>query len=110
MLCAEDNMPGTYAHITLAHFAKSHARASGLSNESEAALHFGLGELELGAVSPDYPYLSSRSTAKKWADLMHYTRTSDLLRRGVEVVSSQRGSKRRRALAWALWHGFPFGR
>jgi len=37
----------------------------------------------LGSVSPDYPYLAlGDGGAKRWADIMHYTRTGEVIHAG----------------------------
>jgi hypothetical protein len=57
---------------------------------------------ELGAVSPDYPYLVMNSAANAWADRMHYVRTGDMVKTGVELVKGLRGVERDVAFAWLL--------
>ena len=97
-------MPGAYAHITLVNLAKETRRldeVSGFPPEAIAALNRHFKYCELGAVSPDYPYLAiTDGNAKKWADLMHYSRTGDLVKSGVPLVQNLPAEERERAFAW----------
>lgn len=62
-------------------------------------LHF----CELGAVSPDYPYLAVGDKASaKWADTMHWIRVGDVLKRGVAAVKELSGEDRKKGFAWLL--------
>jgi hypothetical protein len=92
-----EEMPGAYAHITIVNHAKERS-AGKLSGEAAYAIGISLKYIELGAVSPDYPYLALKEG--HWADNMHYTNTSTLLRRGVEIVKKLEGYERDRAVAW----------
>jgi hypothetical protein len=56
---------------------------------------------ELGAVSPDYPYLAiGDSKAAKWADSMHYTNTGAMIQAGVDILKGIDGEPKRKGLAW----------
>jgi hypothetical protein len=58
---------------------------------------------ELGAVSPDYPYLAiGNSGAARWADAMHYARVGDMIRAGVDCLKALEGEDQRKGLAWLL--------
>jgi hypothetical protein len=85
-------MPGTFAHITLAGSlcgSDQLDRVAELPNYIKAALGSYSKFCELGAVSPDYPYLAlSDNEAKGWANVMHYWQTADFLRRGVRHLST----------------------
>jgi hypothetical protein len=83
-------MPGAYAHITLVNHAQKRLDKAGLSNETAYALEAYLKFLELGSVSPDYPYLALGEG--KWADKMHYTNTSSLFKAGVRQVQNLAGA------------------
>lgn len=100
------NMPGAYAHITLVNLAREPARLEagpGMPGAASLALGRWLKCCELGSVSPDYPYLAiGAKGATKWADLMHYQRTGDMVKAGVEVVKGLRGNARDKAFAWLL--------
>lgn len=99
-------MPGAYAHMTLVNLLKETARLEGSAGFPNAAIpavldHFKF--CELGAVSPDYPYLAvDDSDAAKWADLMHYENTGEIIKRGVEAVRGETGATRDKCLAWLL--------
>ena len=84
-------MPGTFAHIALAGYlcwSDQLDRVSELPNYIKAALGSYSKFCELGAVSPDYPYLAlCDNEAKGWANVMHYWQTADFLRRGVVTLA-----------------------
>lgn len=99
-------VPGSYAHITLVNLAREPARLDagpGMPKPAGLALGRWLKHCELGAVSPDYPYLAvGAEGAADWADLMHYQHTGDMVKAGVETVSGLTGSVRDKAFAWLL--------
>jgi hypothetical protein len=99
-------VPGSYAHITLVNVAREPDRIEsgpGLPNPAALALSRWLKFCELGAVSPDYPYLAiGVSGAAAWADLMHYQHTGDMVKAGVEEVRGLTGDLRDKAFAWLL--------
>lgn len=58
---------------------------------------------ELGSVCPDLPYLDFLSAnSKGWANVMHYWKTSDIIRSGVSYFAGKRleDEDKLRALAW----------
>jgi hypothetical protein len=74
-----------------------------LSRENK--LHIGqlLHFCELGAVSPDYPYLAVlHPSAKNWADKMHYERTGQMIHSGIAFLRSWTGEARNKAFVWLL--------
>jgi len=91
-------MPGAYAHISIVNAAQKRTAGAGLRRQTSFSLSRNLKYLELGAVSPDYPYLAFGQA--KWADNMHYSNTSILLRSGVGAVRNLPEDKRARATAW----------
>lgn len=99
-------MPGAYAHITLINLAREPARlesGAGMLNPAALALGRWLKFCELGAVSPDYPYLAIGATgAAEWADLMHYQHTGDMVKAGIAAVKELSGNERDKAFAWLL--------
>lgn len=95
-------MSGAYAHLSVVNDAQKRADAAGLRDETLASLGLNLKFLELGSVSPDYPYLSLRQDQKRWADDMHYTRNATLLRAGVAAVSRLPEDVKGKATAWLL--------
>jgi hypothetical protein len=99
-------MPGAFAHITLVNELKEPLRLEGISGFSPDAITAVLDFFkfcELGAVSPDYPYLAvGDSNAAKWADMMHYINTGDMIKAGIRHIKKLRGKNRRKAFAWLL--------
>jgi len=99
-------MPGAYAHITLVNqFRDTNRldRIDGLPTVAKSALFDWFKFCELGAVSPDYPFLAvGDSDAAEWADLMHYTRTGEIIRAGVKHLRLLHGEPQRKCLAWLL--------
>ncbi|MBI5891841.1 MAG: zinc dependent phospholipase C family protein [Nitrosomonadales bacterium] len=98
-------MPGAYAHITLVnHLRLPHILESipGFDNEAAIALMDHFKFCELGAVSPDYPYLVPMDKrACQWADAMHYTNTGGMIRSGIRRLSQMnRNEDWRKAFAW----------
>lgn len=93
-------MPGAYAHITLVNHVQKQAESAQLSDAACTALGLHLKYAELGAVSPDYPYRAIGSGEGHWADKMHYTTTSSMVRNGVQEVSKLTGIEREKATSW----------
>jgi len=98
-------MPGAYAHITLVNLARDIDRieAAGVPIPAIRAILPHLGFTELGAVSPDYPYLHiGLNGSKKWADLMHYERTGEPIKRGIEFARNLNASDKPPVAAWLM--------
>jgi hypothetical protein len=99
-----DDMPGAYAHITLVNIARETRRleaVAGFPPEAILALQRHLPFCELGAVSPDYPYLAiANEQAKQWADAMHYTNTGVRIKIGITETQKLTGADRLKAFAW----------
>ncbi len=99
-------MPGAYAHMTLVNILSESARLKKLANFSRDAAkavmtHFKY--CELGAVSPDYPYLAIDDRgASTWADLMHYEKTGMMIHAGIEHLRTLEGISQQKGLAWLL--------
>lgn len=98
-------MSGAYAHLTLVASIATSAELESASISRKAIpgilrnLHF----VDLGAVSPDYPYLYLTSpSAKKWADLMHQEKLGQMIRTGIEHIRDLSGGARETAFAWPL--------
>ncbi|MFX1554718.1 MAG: zinc dependent phospholipase C family protein, partial [Promethearchaeota archaeon] len=83
-------MPGSYTHITLVNLASEKRRLrdiDGFPREAIDAANLHTNFLELGCISPDYPYLDITSgDSKRWADAMHYTHTCQVIYVGAELV------------------------
>lgn len=95
-------MSGAYTHICIANDASKAASAYGLRKSTLKALGVHLKFVELGAVSPDYPYLSLDRRQTVWADAMHYTDTATLVREGVRAVYSSSSKTQPKLTAWLL--------
>jgi hypothetical protein len=100
-------MPGSYAHLTMVGIARTRSELlaiDGFPREAVDAAGFYLKFLELGAVSPDYPYLDVTSgEAKKWADVMHYTHTGDTVYTAATMVRDlPSGEDKDKCLAWLM--------
>jgi hypothetical protein len=99
-------MPGAYAHITAVNEARGRiGQQAGFPPAAEAIVFDWLKFCELGAVSPDLPYLdvADGSRAGEWADAMHWRHAWDRIKTGIEVVGRmQEGDDREKSLAWLL--------
>lgn len=99
-------MPGAYAHITLVNqlsLAERLEAINGFPTRAISALLSWFPYCELGAVSPDYPYLAvDDGDEADWADSMHYTCTGQMIQAGIKLVSAMYGTKQDKCLAWLL--------
>ncbi|PKN08550.1 MAG: hypothetical protein CVU73_08955 [Deltaproteobacteria bacterium HGW-Deltaproteobacteria-8] len=99
-------MPGAYAHITAVNVASERMdEVPGFPDEGKAIVLDWLKYCELGAVSPDYPYLhlAVASNSGDWADAMHKERTKVRLMSGVNALKAMPKSlAREKSLAWLL--------
>jgi hypothetical protein len=101
-------MPGAFAHMIAAEEAGRKIEDWGLNLPINAVNRYPQW-LQAGAVGPDYPYLhhviSGNDESDNWANLLHYTRTGDVIRAGVarlRQVFPSNGAQGSflRALAW----------
>nr|WP_319583256.1 zinc dependent phospholipase C family protein [uncultured Pseudodesulfovibrio sp.] len=75
----------------------------GFTGPMKFAVTLWLKFLELGAVGPDYPYLSVlHHDAQHWADAMHHNRVGDRLKAGIEFVRGLTGPARDKSFVWLL--------
>jgi hypothetical protein len=99
-------MPGAYAHLTMVNRNKTPDALDsiqGFTDQMKFAVTQWLKFLELGAVSPDYPYLSVlHHAAPYWADAMHHDRVGDRLKAGIEYVRGLTGPPRDKSFVWLL--------
>ncbi len=100
-------MPGSYAHITLVNIASEKRRLTtipGFPREAISAMNLNIRFLELGCISPDYPYLDVGSgDSKLWADAMHYTHTGPVIFAAANRVRKlPAGKVRDKCLAWLM--------
>ncbi|MFK3859603.1 zinc dependent phospholipase C family protein [Pseudoalteromonas rhizosphaerae] len=96
-------MPGAFAHITAANLATENNALIGMNIPTKAKLILSQNQkyLELGCVSPDYPYLAvGNSEQNKWADLMHYHNTGDVIKEAVKYCKNLEGSAQEKCFAW----------
>lgn len=100
-------MPGAYAHITLAFESMNPDAFDDLEIYETliGELLANVGYVELGAISPDMPYLvgtGRNASAIAWADRMHQGDVAARIGAGVEAVSQVPGEKKIKCLAWLL--------
>ena len=74
-------MPGAFAHLSVANVAREFKaiKSLNMADNVKAQLGSHLELIELGSVSPDYPYLTlaftDRAGQTEWADYMHLSET-----------------------------------
>lgn len=100
-------MPGAFAHITLVNILKETQRLEAIPSFPIQIIPWLLKSFkfcELGAVSPDYPYLAiTDKNSLQWADNMHYTRSGEMIYAGIKHVKNMdEGLPKRKAIAWLL--------
>ncbi len=99
-------MPGAYAHITLVNQLKEPRRLEAIAGFPREVIPIILDWFkfcELGAVSPDYPYLAlGDSDSAKWADAMHYVRTGEMIHAGIRRLRTLSAPERDKGLVWLL--------
>ncbi|MFA5426770.1 MAG: zinc dependent phospholipase C family protein [Sulfurimonas sp.] len=98
-------MPGAFAHLTLVNLAAGDNKLdqAELNVSSKIAISENIPYIELGAVSPDYPYLaiSILEDNAKWADYMHLDNKTDvLIDTGIKYLQSLDGTEKDKAFAW----------
>ena len=100
-------MSGSYAHIAIGNLASEKSKLLGIEGfprEAIDAANLHVNFLELGCISPDYPYMDLGSgDSKAWADTMHYTHTCNTVCTGAELLRGYSpGIKRDKCLAWLM--------
>ncbi|HET7062354.1 MAG TPA: zinc dependent phospholipase C family protein [Nitrosospira sp.] len=98
-------MPGAYAHLTLVNLIREPGRleSRGFVPDAIVPLLDYFRFCELGAVSPDYPYLDiTHPDACHWADRMHYQKTGDMVKAGIDRIKKLDGEARQKTFAWLL--------
>lgn len=100
-------MAGTFAHITLVDSICQNAndldKISSLTPKMKRALMQFTNFCELGAISPDTPYLKLLSAdATRWGNVMHYWKTADFLRQAIPYVTKMdfRLTNTQKCFAW----------
>lgn len=98
-------MPGAFAHLTVADQLTTGTLLgrSDLPTTAKGMLMDNARFVDLGAVSPDYPYLAILDgNQKRWADHMHYDRTGELILRLLSDIQKLTNVERDIALPWCL--------
>ena len=97
-------MPGAYAHLTLVSDIQTlFGDLDEMPVSAKAALLDFTGYRDLGAVSPDYPYLAiTDGGSAVWEDNMHYIQTGQMIRAGTRIVADMPGAPQQKCLAWLL--------
>ncbi len=88
-------MPGAFAHMVAAEQAQLKAQQQGIDLIAQSTLLYPEW-MQAGSVGPDYPYLKtfgSQDPSDKWADHLHYIRTGDVVRAGVEWLHDRIGEQ-----------------
>lgn len=96
-------MPGAFAHMTAANLATDNNALSRMNIPNKAKLILSTNQkyIELGCVSPDYPYLAvANTTQNKWADLMHYQNTGDVIKEAIKYCKTLEGHAKEKSFAW----------
>lgn len=99
-------MPGTFAHLTLVDtlcVGKTLEAIDTLDDPVIQALLEYINYCGLGAVSPDYPYLSLGDySAEGWANGMHYYHSADFVQRAVSLLAGRdyHDPATQKAIAW----------
>ncbi|BCS89632.1 zinc dependent phospholipase C family protein [Pseudodesulfovibrio sediminis] len=99
-------MPGAYAHLTMVNRFKTPQALDGIpgfTGEMAFPVTQWLKFLELGAVSPDYPYLKLlNDEAEHWANAMHHHKVGDRLKAGIRYVRDLDGVAKSKCFVWLL--------
>ncbi|UXH99954.1 zinc dependent phospholipase C family protein [Photobacterium sp. TY1-4] len=97
-------MPGAYAHISAAYLAAEKVQQSALQAAPQQARNILSRHqkfIELGSVSPDFPYLKIGDLAQNaWADRMHYEQVGVFIRHCIAEVEKLSGTSQEKAFAW----------
>lgn len=98
-------MSGAFTHFTVVNELRepNTLEQSQIHDEVIAPLLENFKYCELGAISPDYSYLSIWPTSQKmWSDSMHYEKTGDMIYAAVKIIRSLTGLKKNKCIAWIL--------
>ena len=96
-------MPGAFAHITAVNVAAANTalRQLDIPRHAKKVLSQHKKYLELGCVSPDYPYLAIlNGPQNQWADEMHYNHVGELIAALVDEVKACDDAEKDKAFAW----------
>lgn len=95
-------MSGAYTHISIVNDARAVAKGAGLRRSTLKAIGLHLHFVELGCVSPDYPYLAINRKQTVWADAMHYTSTAAFVKAAVKLASASEARAQPKLTAWLM--------
>ncbi len=99
-------MPGGFTHFAIVRqlgINRTLMSIKGMTQEIALNLQDAFNYLELGAVSPDLPYLAPFSNESvEWGNALHHDRTVETIRSGVRLLPSLTAGSRehKRAMAW----------
>ena len=98
-------MPGAFAHLTIANLSTgdNNLEEASLNTDAKIAIAENMPYVELGCVSPDYPYLaiSIFEDNAKWADYMHLDNKTDIMiKKGIELIKELDGFEKDKAFSW----------
>lgn len=97
-------MPGAFAHIAAVARASENSALmrSRMPRQAKLMLSRNAKFIELGSVSPDYPYLNIKSPDQaQWADCMHYDRAGDLIKCFINKVKEMNDeAEKEKSFAW----------
>ncbi|MFZ2634325.1 MAG: zinc dependent phospholipase C family protein [Desulfosalsimonadaceae bacterium] len=105
-------MPGTYTHLTITSLLTggNEMDALGLPKKAQNALRKFSDFCDMGAISPDYPYLKisgiGKQAAQDWANAMHhkygtYTK-KNILHVCIDYLKGLSGNEQDKCFAWSL--------
>jgi hypothetical protein len=99
-------MPGAFTHLTLVGLLAESNTLDGVNDfptPAKISILDYSNFCDLGAVSPDYPYLRiTDPNSCRWADLMHQQNTDAMISSGVEFIRMLDGENRQKTFAWFL--------
>lgn len=107
-------MAGAYTHITLINTASQRKllekRDPELLGELARILSAYKHFADAGSLGPDYPYLVKiYPGAKEWADRMHYSLTSGVIKEGIKIIKRmQPGEDKEKCTAWLFGYASHF--
>ena len=99
-------MPGGFSHFAIVRqlgINRTLMSIEGMTQEIALNLQDAFNYLELGAVSPDLPYLApSSQNSDEWGNSLHHDRTVEIIRSGVHMLPTLALDSRahKQAMAW----------
>lgn len=107
-------MAGGFAHVAVVADLCARLDSLKLADEHQFAIGMNRDFCTIGAVAPDYPYLTIalRGDAAAWADKMHYRQTGEMIRAGVRWLRARDDSNpaaNQAAIAWLFGYAAHVG-